>query len=59
VNHGNSDQRAESLKQNPRPFNRADGRLADNNALAPRFQRHLERFHHVGLCGSLAVIGRL
>src|SRR5512132_521293 len=36
VNHGDGDQRAESLKQNRRPFNRADGRFADHDALAPR-----------------------
>jgi hypothetical protein len=59
VNHDNGDQGAKSLKQNPGPFNRADGRFADNNALAPRIQRRMERFHHLELCGSLAIIGGL
>src|SRR5215207_1727426 len=34
VNHGNRNQGAKSLKQNARPFDRADGSLADYNALA-------------------------
>ena len=59
VNHGNGDQGAESLKQNPHPFNRADGGFADNDALASRIQRGMERFHYLRLCGSLAVIGSL
>ena len=45
---------AESL-----PFDRAYGKLADNNALAPGIQRGMKRFHHLDLCGSLAIIGRL
>ena len=53
VNHGNGDQGAESLKQNPHPFNRADGGFADNDALASRIQRGMERFHYLRLCGSL------
>jgi hypothetical protein len=59
VNHGNRDQGAKSLKPNPCPFDRADGSLADNNALASGIQRRLERFYHLGLCRSLAIIGRL
>src|SRR6476619_1810905 len=43
VNHGNGDQGAESLKQNPHPFHCAYGRLADSNALASRIQRRMER----------------
>src|SRR4029450_5662974 len=57
VNYSNSDQKAESLKQNPYPFNRAYGSFADNNALAPGIQRGMKRFHHLNLCGSLAIIG--
>ena len=59
MNHGNGDQGAESLKQNAHPFNRAYGRLADNNALAPGIQRDMKLFQNLKLCGSLAVIGRL
>ena len=39
MNHGNGDQGAESLKQNAHPFNHAQGRFTDNNALAPGIQR--------------------
>ena len=34
------------LKVDPRPFNTADSRLADNNALAPRIECGLDRLHH-------------
>ena len=30
-----------------RQVNRADSRLADNNALAPRIQRRMDRLHHL------------
>ncbi len=59
VNHGNGDQGAESLKQNPHPFNRAYGRLADNNALASRIKRCMERSYQFRPSGSLAIIGGL
>ena len=32
---------------------------SDDDALAPGIQRGMERFHHLKLCGSLAIIGRL
>ena len=59
VNHGDSDQGAESHQQNPRPFNPADSRFADNNTLASRIQRLFERSQHLRLSDSLAIIGRL
>jgi hypothetical protein len=39
VDHGNRHQGAKSLKQNARPLDRADGSLADTNALASGIQR--------------------
>jgi hypothetical protein len=33
--------------------------LADNNALALRIHRRIDRLHHLRLSGSLAIIGRL
>ena len=59
VNYGNSDQKAESLKQIPTHLTVPTEELADNNALAPGIQRGMKRFHHLNLCGSLAIIGGL
>ena len=56
MNHSDGDQGAESLKQNPYPFNRAYGRLADNNALASCIKRCMQRSYHLGPLGSLAII---
>ena len=35
-----------------RQVNRADSRLADNNALAPRIHRGVDRLHHLSLYGQ-------
>src|SRR3990167_5476473 len=59
VDHGNPDQRAEPLKQYPRPFDGADVPLADDDALTSRIERRLKRLYHFGLRGSLAVVGGL
>jgi hypothetical protein len=48
VNHGNGDQRAEALKQNASPFDRADSRLADHDTLAASVQGFMKRTHHPG-----------
>jgi hypothetical protein len=43
MHHGNRDQRAKRLQQQPSPFYCSYGRLADNDALPSRFQSILKR----------------
>jgi hypothetical protein len=42
VNHGNGDQGAKPLQQNGGPFDRAEARFTDHDALASGVQRRVK-----------------